>query len=75
MNAIIEYPPLRLTNMGPLGVQEIVLIFIIALVLFGPKKLPELGKSIGKALGELKRASNDIKRNIEKEIDDTELKN
>ncbi|MCI0444059.1 twin-arginine translocase TatA/TatE family subunit [bacterium] len=61
--------------MGPLGVQEIVLIFIIALVLFGPKKLPELGKSIGKALGELKRASNDIKRNIEKEIDDTELKN
>jgi sec-independent protein translocase protein TatA len=61
--------------MGPLGVQEIVLIFIIALVLFGPKKLPELGKSIGKALGELKRASNDIKRSIEKEIDDTELKN
>jgi sec-independent protein translocase protein TatA len=61
--------------MGPLGVQEIVLIFIIALVLFGPKKLPELGKSIGKALGELKRASNDIKRNIEKEIDDSELKN
>lgn len=61
--------------MGPLGVQEIVLIFIIALVLFGPKKLPELGKWIGKALGELKRASNDIKRNIEKEIDDTELKN
>ena len=39
--------------MGPLGIQEIVLIFIIALVLFGPKKLPELGKSIGKALGEL----------------------
>jgi sec-independent protein translocase protein TatA len=61
--------------MGPLGVQEVVLIFIIALVLFGPKKLPELGKSIGKALGELKRASNDIKRNIEKEIEDTELKN
>jgi sec-independent protein translocase protein TatA len=61
--------------MGPLGVQEIVLIFIIALVLFGPKKLPELGKSIGKALGELKRASNDIKRNIEKEIEDTESKN
>jgi len=61
--------------MGPLGVQEIVLIFIIALVLFGPKKLPELGKSIGKALGELKRASNDIKRNIEKEIEDTDVKN
>jgi sec-independent protein translocase protein TatA len=61
--------------MGPLGVQEIVLIFVIALIVFGPKKLPELGRSIGKALGELKRASNDIKRSIEKEIDDTELKN
>jgi sec-independent protein translocase protein TatA len=61
--------------MGPLGVQEIVLIFVIALIVFGPKKLPELGKSIGKALGELRRASNDIKRSIEKEIDDTELKN
>lgn len=61
--------------MGPLGVQEIVLIFVIALIVFGPKKLPELGRSIGKALGELRRASNDIKRSIEKEIDDTELKN
>ncbi len=61
--------------MGPLGVQEIVLIFVIALIVFGPKKLPELGRSIGKALGELRRASNDIKRSIEKEIDETELKN
>lgn len=61
--------------MGPLGIQEIVLIFVIALIVFGPKKLPELGRSIGKALGELRRASNDIKRSIEKEIDETELKN
>ncbi len=61
--------------MGPLGIQEIVLIFVIALIVFGPKKLPELGRSVGKALGELRRASNDIKRSIEKEIDDTELKN
>jgi Tat protein translocase TatB subunit len=61
--------------MGPLGIQEIVLIFVIALIVFGPKKLPELGRQVGKALGELRRASNDIKRSIEKEIDETELKN
>jgi sec-independent protein translocase protein TatA len=61
--------------MGPLGIQEIVLIFVIALIVFGPKKLPELGRSVGKAIGELRRASNDIKRSIEKEIDDAELKN
>jgi sec-independent protein translocase protein TatA len=61
--------------MGPLGIQEIVLIFVIALIVFGPKKLPELGRTVGKALGELRRASNDIKRSIEKEIDETELKN
>ncbi|HSE40038.1 MAG TPA: twin-arginine translocase TatA/TatE family subunit, partial [Acidobacteriota bacterium] len=46
--------------MGPLGIQEIVLIFVIALIVFGPKKLPELGRQVGKALGELRRASNDI---------------
>jgi Tat protein translocase TatB subunit len=61
--------------MGPLGIQEVILIFVIALIVFGPKKLPELGRQVGKALGELRRASNDIKRSIEKEIDETELKN
>ena len=35
--------------MGPVGVQEMIVIFLVALVLFGPKKLPELGKTIGKA--------------------------
>ena len=58
--------------MGPLGFQEIILIFIIALIVFGPKKLPELGRSVGKALGEFRRASNEIKHSIEKEIEQTE---
>ena len=41
--------------MGPVGVQEIIVIFLVALVLFGPKKLPELGKTIGKAITEFRR--------------------
>jgi len=60
--------------MGPLGFQEILLILIIALVIFGPKKLPELGRSLGKSLAEFRRASNEIKKSIEKEIEETERK-
>jgi TatA/E family protein of Tat protein translocase len=47
--------------MGTLGIQEMIVIFVIALVLFGPKKLPELGRTIGKAITEFRRASNDLK--------------
>ena len=47
--------------MGSLGWQEMMIIFVLALLLFGPKKLPELGKTIGKALTEFRRASNDLK--------------
>ncbi len=54
--------------MGPIGVQEMILIFIVALVLFGPKKLPELGRTIGKALTEFRRASNDLKASFEREM-------
>jgi TatA/E family protein of Tat protein translocase len=60
--------------MGPIGIQEMVLILIIALVIFGPKRLPELGRSIGKTLAEFRRASNEIKHNIEKELEETESK-
>lgn len=60
--------------MGPLGFQEIVLILIVALLIFGPKKLPELGRSIGKTLAEFRRASNEIKHTIEKELEETEEK-
>jgi sec-independent protein translocase protein TatA len=53
---------------GTLGVQEMIVIFVIALVLFGPKKLPELGRTIGKAITEFRRASNDLKASFEREM-------
>ena len=55
-----------------LGVQEMVVIFLVALVLFGPKKLPELGKTIGKALTEFRRHSNDLKSTFEREMHNLE---
>ena len=54
---------------GSIGMPELILIFIVALLVFGPKKLPEIGKSIGKGLAEFKRASDDLKRTIEQEIE------
>jgi TatA/E family protein of Tat protein translocase len=56
------------TTMGTVGIQEMVVIFVIALVLFGPKKLPELGRTIGKAITEFRRASNDLKASFEREM-------
>ena len=55
--------------MGNLGMPELMMIMFLALHLFGPKKLPEIGKQVGKALGEFKRASNDLKRSIEDEME------
>jgi TatA/E family protein of Tat protein translocase len=54
--------------MGTLGIQEMIVIFFLALVLFGPKKLPELGRTIGKAITEFRRASNDLKATFEREM-------
>lgn len=54
--------------MGSLGMQEIIVIFVIALIVFGPRKLPEIGKSIGRGLQEFKKASNDLKRTWEEEV-------
>jgi sec-independent protein translocase protein TatA len=54
--------------MGSLGMQEIIVIFVIALIVFGPRKLPELGKSLGKGLAEFKRASNELKQTWEDEV-------
>jgi TatA/E family protein of Tat protein translocase len=61
--------------MGTLGVQEMIVIFIVALVLFGPKKLPELGRTIGKALTEFRRASNDLKATFDREMHTIEQEN
>lgn len=55
-----------------LGFSEMVFIFLIALIIFGPKKLPEIGRQIGKALNEFKRASNEFKAQIESEISNLE---
>ena len=54
---------------GSIGMPELILIFLVALLVFGPKKLPEIGKSIGKGLSEFKKASDDLKKTIEQEID------
>src|SRR5687768_11529324 len=54
---------------GPIGVPELIVIFLVALLVFGPRKLPELGKTLGKGLAEFKRASEDLKRTIEDEIE------
>lgn len=51
--------------MGPVGVQEMVVIFIVALVLFGPRKLPELGRTLGKAITEFRRAQSELKATFE----------
>jgi sec-independent protein translocase protein TatA len=58
--------------MGPLGTQEMIAIFILALLLFGPKKLPELGRTVAKALAEFRRASNDLKQQFEREMSSIE---
>lgn len=53
---------------GSLGFPELMLIFLVALVVFGPRKLPDIGRSIGKALGEFKRATHDLKSTLEEEV-------
>ncbi len=55
---------------GSIGMPELILIFIVALLVFGPRKLPEIGKSLGKGLAEFKKASEDLKRTIEQEIEE-----
>ena len=51
-----------------LGLPELIVIFVIALVVFGPKKLPELGKALGKGIAEFKRATEEVKETIETEV-------
>ncbi len=59
---------------GSIGLPELLLIFVIALLLFGPRKLPDIGKSLGKAMGEFRRASNDLQRSLEEEVAADELR-
>ena len=54
--------------LGSIGMPELILIFIVALIVFGPKKLPEIGKSLGRGLAEFKKASDELRQNIQNEI-------
>ena len=54
--------------LGSIGMPELIIIFVIALIIFGPRKLPELGKSLGKSIAEFKKASNELRNTLEEEI-------
>src|SRR5262245_32945187 len=56
--------------MGQLGFSEMLIIFVVALLVFGPKKLPELGKSLGKGIREFRKATNDLKSTWEDQVRD-----
>ncbi len=53
---------------GSIGMPELIIIFVIALIIFGPRKLPELGRSLGKSIAEFKKASNELRSTLEEEI-------
>ena len=54
---------------GSLGMPELIVIFVIALIVFGPRKLPELGRSLGRAIAEFKNATNELQHSLEREIE------
>jgi TatA/E family protein of Tat protein translocase len=53
---------------GSLGMPELIVIFVIALIVFGPRKLPELGRSLGRGIAEFKKATNELQSSLEEEI-------
>lgn len=53
---------------GSIGMPELFIILVIALIIFGPRKLPELGRSLGKSIGEFKKASNELRSTLDEEI-------
>lgn len=59
---------------GSLGVPELLLIFAVILIVFGPRRIPEVGRMLGKAMGEFRKATDDLKNTIEREVRLEELK-
>lgn len=53
---------------GSLGMPELLFILVLALLIFGPRKLPDIGRTMGKAMGEFRRATRDLKRTLDTEI-------
>src|SRR5436190_23325905 len=62
----------RFSSMGPFGPSEISFLFILCLIVFGPKKLPEIGKTLGKGMREFRKATDDLKSNWEEHLRDSE---
>ena len=60
--------------MGPIGFPEMLVILVVALIIFGPRKLPELGRSLGRSINEFKRASNELRNTLDDEIRSEERK-
>ena len=55
--------------LGSIGMPELIVVFVIALIVFGPRKLPELGRSLGKSIAEFKRATNELQNSLVEEIE------
>jgi len=69
--ALLPLPPGSI--MAYVGFSETIFLFFLALLIFGPKKLPEIARQVGKALNEFRRASNEFKAQIQSEISQLEL--
>lgn len=57
---------------GPIGTQELIIILVVALIIFGPKRLPELGKSLGKGIKEFKNSTTELTGQVTEEVKDQE---